>query len=385
MACVARSEESIHSSEVFVVGGANPSSTFGDTCKLDLRTLQWSKLSSDGLQARYEHSAFIPHSSPGNIYTFGGANESGNLNSLQVYDIKTAEWTTKTDIGKLPKPRTMHCAGYTGDKMYIFSGGHQGADPVSDLALHVFDTAANAWTNQTLKGDTPSARHGHVMAVIGSKLFLHGGMAGSVFYDDLFVVDLSSFKSCRLKQGTVFPCARAGHSVSVHCKTFYVFGGMCTQGALDDLFRYDTATLSWSLLKFDGPAPAPRLDHSMVCTVLPVNKNITKAKSTDERAAGISNGTDNAVNEPAHKPNIVPIDDWQVTVDGDAEKLGKLALSQCERPQHGNENRSTTPLHATTDDNEQYEYVPVCVVLGGMDTCGNIFNDVFVTKICADA
>jgi len=46
----------------------------------------------------------------------------------------------------------MHNAACAGDLLYIWGGGQQGAVPVTDLQLHVFNTSSNTWTQPTVKG-----------------------------------------------------------------------------------------------------------------------------------------------------------------------------------------------------------------------------------------
>lgn len=384
MACVARKENDLLS-EIYVLGGANPSCTFSDIYKLDLKSFSWLKMCGDGLHSRYEHFAFTPCSEPNSIYTFGGASESGNLNSIQVYDIKSDSWSDVGDIPNQPTPRTIHCGGWAGDNMYVYSGGFQGADPVPDKALYVFSSQSKRWSIHNLIGETPSPRHGHVMVVIDSKLYIHGGMAGTAFYDDLFVINLSSFKCLQLKKTNFWPCARAGHCASSFDRNIFIFGGMCSTGALDDMSSYDVTTLSWTLLKFDCPPPPPRLDHSMVCAMLPVqtfdsiNKNEASNKTVktplDHTKAKHGINQSNSLSN-SQKPNIVPIDDWHVSVDGNAENLQKLDLTGGAEKNDVQHNVTTSNGHAT-----EYEFVPVCIIIGGMDTAGNIFNDVFVTKL----
>lgn len=95
--------------------------------------------------------------------------------------------------------------------MYVWGGGHRGTDPVSDLSLHVLDVKSARWSRFRLKGfnlplddqfqtecclgEVPAARHGHVCAVVRGKLYLHGGMAGSEIFADLYRIDLTDHKS----------------------------------------------------------------------------------------------------------------------------------------------------------------------------------------------
>ena len=49
----------------------------------------------------------------------------------------------------------------------------------------------NEWKSPDTAGTPPSPRQGHVAAVLGGVLYVHGGMAGQTFLDDLHCLDLS--------------------------------------------------------------------------------------------------------------------------------------------------------------------------------------------------
>lgn len=73
-----------HGGKVLVLGGANPSQTFGDLYVLDLDTLSWDIVDSPGFKPRYEHSAFVPASTPDKLHVFAGADQQGNMNDIQA-------------------------------------------------------------------------------------------------------------------------------------------------------------------------------------------------------------------------------------------------------------------------------------------------------------
>ena len=233
--------------KVYVIGGANPSGPFCDTYVLDLNSRSWDTVDSPGLRPRYEHVAFVPESQPEKIYVFGGANQAGNMNDVQVLDTSTHTWTTLSPSGTAPSPRTHHTTASVGDRLLVYSGGHTGADPVGDRQVHCFDASREAWSVLTLRGDSPKPRHGHAMVAVGGKVFVHGGMAGSTFYDDLHVLDVERSAWVSVKRKRTSPCARAAHGM-VACGTdVFVFGGMNRDGALDDLHKLDTSKLGWGL------------------------------------------------------------------------------------------------------------------------------------------
>lgn len=51
------------------------------------------------------------------------------------------------------------------------------------------------WSQPETHGSPPSARHGHVMVATGTKLFVHGGLSGDKFFDDLHCIDISKYVS----------------------------------------------------------------------------------------------------------------------------------------------------------------------------------------------
>lgn len=225
---------------LYVIGGADPSGSFQDTYVLNLNTLSWEKLEAPDLQARYEHTAIVPCSQLESIYVFGGANQVGNLSSIQKFDTVSKLWSTPTVSGSSPSPRTFHTTVSIGDRMFIYSGGQSGADPVSDRIVHVFDTVSTAWSVLKVKGDSPKSRHGHVMVAIGNKIYLHGGMAGQTFYDDLHILDLDKNVWVHAKRKKVYPSARAGHGGCSVGNNLYIFGGMNRDGALSEMYKLDT-------------------------------------------------------------------------------------------------------------------------------------------------
>ena len=78
------------------------------------------------------------------------------------------------------------------------------------------------------------------MVALGDKIYLHGGMAGATFYDDLHVFDLekNNWSSVRKKRSN--PPPRAAHEGISHQGAVYMFGGMSGAGALDDAYRLNT-------------------------------------------------------------------------------------------------------------------------------------------------
>ncbi|XP_051492982.1 rab9 effector protein with kelch motifs isoform X1 [Apus apus] len=225
---------------VLLVGGADPAGAFADAHFVELGALRWAAAGWAGLRPRYEHATFLP-AGPARLWVFGGAHPAGNRSCVQALDPEIGTWESPEVGGEQPLPRTFHSSSAAvGDCLYVFGGGHRGAEPVQDQQLHVFDTATLTWSQPDTRGDPPSPRQGHVVAAVGTKLFIHGGLAGDVFYDDLFCIDTTDRRWVKIPATGEVPGGRASHSSAVFREHLYIFGGIGPEGALSTTYKYHT-------------------------------------------------------------------------------------------------------------------------------------------------
>ncbi|XP_078406019.1 rab9 effector protein with kelch motifs isoform X4 [Cetorhinus maximus] len=283
--------------KVIIVGGANPNGSFSDAHILDLDKHEWDVPEWKGLLPRYEHSSFVPVSRPGDLWLFGGADESANRNCVQVLNFETGVWRSPAVNGTPPTPRTCHgSTAAIGDCLYVFGGGDKGAEPVQDTQLHVFNKATLSWSQQSTEGKPPAPRHGHVMVAVDSKLYIHGGLAGENFFNDMYLID--------------------------------------------------TETNCWTLLEFDSPLPAGRLDHAMCVIPWKIREYETSTPATNDS-------------------------------DGQSDKVNTREESNKQSGTEGN----LTQRNCSVVQNQTESIVNLCLIFGGMDTQGGIYNDSFVTVI----
>ncbi|KAK3088282.1 hypothetical protein FSP39_017081 [Pinctada imbricata] len=360
--------------KLYVIGGANPSGAFCDTFVLDLATMMWDIVDFPGFRARYEHTAFCPKSQPDKIYVFGGADTTGNMNDIQVLDTNSNSWSSPTITGSPPSPRTFHGCAVVGDKFIVYSGGNSGPDPVGDRQVHCLDITTLAWSILPIKGDSPKPRHGHIMVAVGNRLYIHGGMAGSAFYDDLHIMDLDKNSWSNVRKKKVYPSARAAHSGASLGTNIYIFGGMNREGALDDMYKFDTLTNLWTKIELQGPPPPSRLDFGM-CVV-----ELTQSLAIDQTPE------EDIVTHAQQAKEIL-----------DRELKPGSASSRDSRQDTGSESSSVTyeiPQPETDEDEEETpraegataaasapsvgKKMTFALVHGGMDTEGEIFDDSLV-------
>ncbi|XP_004716506.1 rab9 effector protein with kelch motifs isoform X2 [Echinops telfairi] len=288
--------------------------------------------------ARVGHScSYLPSvgdAKRGKVFIVGGANPNRSFSDVHAMDLETNMWTTPEVTSPAPSPRTFHSSSAAiGSQLYVFGGGERGAQPVQDVKLHVFDANTLTWTQPETHGKPPSPRHGHVMVAAGTKLFIHGGLAGDKFYDDLYCIDISDMKWQKLRPTGAAPAGCAAHSAVVVGKHVYIFGGMAPTGALDTMYQYHIEKQHWTLLKFDTFLPPGRLDHSMC---------------------------------------VIP---WPVASASEKDDFDSVPLN-CEADRNFEDKAVIQG-----DDSQQSEDTLLCFVFGGMNTEGEIYDDCVVTVV----
>uniref|UniRef100_A0A8C8VX29 Rab9 effector protein with kelch motifs n=1 Tax=Peromyscus maniculatus bairdii TaxID=230844 RepID=A0A8C8VX29_PERMB len=273
----------------------------------------------------------------GKVFIVGGANPNQSFSDVHTMDLETRTWTTPEVSSPPPSPRTFHTSSAAiGNQLYVFGGGERGAQPVQDVKLHVFDANTLTWSQPETHGSPPSPRHGHVMVAAGTKLFIHGGLAGDKFFDDLHCIDISDMKWQKLSPTGAVPAGCAAHAAVAVGKHVYVFGGMTPTGALNTMYRYHTEKQHWTSLQFDTFLPAGRLDHSMCVVPWPV----TSSSANEDSESGILSCE---------------------AEEGDAAD------------KHGTQGGGSPE--------ESQANVLLCFVFGGMNTEGEIYDDCIVTVV----
>ncbi|CAF1410490.1 unnamed protein product [Adineta steineri] len=264
------------SSNIYIIGGANPSECFADIHSLSLpsqtsETFIWTKLiGEDSALRRYEHSAALSSDNNEQIIFFGGASTENNFNDVHVFNIptKTIEnWTPQDN--KLVSPRTHHSSCCIQNGLYIFSGGFQGAKAVDDAELYRFDLGSHTWSCVPAHGSPPEQRHGHCLLSLGnSRLYLHGGMDGRTFFSSLYSIDINE-KPPRWTEhvspsSSSCPMSRAAHGgVSIEStSTLFIFGGLSRSGqALNDTWSWSAKNEQWTEIVCRS-VPKARLDFA---------------------------------------------------------------------------------------------------------------------------
>ncbi|XP_024039010.1 acyl-CoA-binding domain-containing protein 5 isoform X1 [Citrus sinensis] len=251
---------------VYIFGGCCGGLHFGDVLMLNLDTMVWSTLATTGQGPgpRDSHSAILwGHK----MIVFGGTNGYKKVNDLHVLDLESKEWMRPECRGAPPSPRESHTATLVGDdKMVIFGGSGEGeANYLNDL--HVLDLKTMRWASPAVKGDIPVPRDSHSSNVIANRLFVYGGDCGDRYHGDIDMLDMNSLTwSRQLAIIGSSPGVRAGHAAINIGTKVYIIGGVGDKHYYNDIWILNVSTCSWSQLDTCGQQPQGRFSHAAVVT-----------------------------------------------------------------------------------------------------------------------
>jgi Rab9 effector protein with kelch motifs len=236
--------------KLYFIGGANPSGCFNDVYIFDLNTLSWDKIEDvkNFETGRYEHASL---SIDKQIYIFGGADQQETFNDILNFNTESNQCQKviidESNSKKSPSPRTIHNATCYKGQLIIFGGGAAGKSCIEDKQIYLYNPKNNKWISLTINSEQqPDVRHGHVMFNYNDEqIYLHGGMNGDSYYDDLWSLDLKIMKWSEVKfnksDSSKYPCKRAAHGGVCIDNKFYIFGGLDAKNgcALDDLWMFN--------------------------------------------------------------------------------------------------------------------------------------------------
>ena len=106
-------------------------------------------------------------------------------------------------------------------------------------------------------------RHRHAAAVVGSKIYVFGGLNNETIFSSLNVLDTNTLQWEELVGHGEWPCARHSHSLVAYGSKLFMFGGYSGEKVLGDLYSFDIQTCLWKVEKVGGRSPHARFSHSM--------------------------------------------------------------------------------------------------------------------------
>ncbi|XP_022107253.1 uncharacterized protein LOC110988234 [Acanthaster planci] len=297
--------------EVYMCGGHNNVTIFGDIWKLDLPSLQWTRLSTEMPVPTFFHSAAI--TSTKCLYIFGGVtclrdrDRTNNIFRIwldippltdialrkvlsllpnrsqdsinRLWDLGVPQ--TIMDLGTEPHPRSGHCCATDGYNLIVYGGYHpeyHRAEPGHGeviienqvfTEMWCFNFATETWHEVETEGDEPTATTGMSMIYIHrpERLLLHGGSGhpwGQNTNGDLIVFELLQKRWTSLRCIGDCPAPKYGQAIIVRQGHLYCYGGCRwlpdTENFLfnSELHHLDLESKEWSMLS-NEPENASRV------------------------------------------------------------------------------------------------------------------------------
>ncbi|XP_041662332.1 kelch-like protein 9 [Cheilinus undulatus] len=226
---------------LFIVGGQSTYDTKGKTAidsayRYDPRFDKWLQITSLNEKRTFFHLSALK----GKLYAVGGRNASGEIESVECYNLKKNEWTF---VNNMVEPHYGHAGTVHGDFMYI-SGGI--TRDTFQKELWCYDPVADTWNK---RADMMELRGLHCMCTVGDRLYVMGGnhFRGSSDYDDVLSCE---YYSPEMDQWTVvapMPRGQSDVGVTVFNGQIYVVGGYSwnSRCMVDIVQRYDPEQDIW--------------------------------------------------------------------------------------------------------------------------------------------
>ncbi|XP_028762976.1 tRNA wybutosine-synthesizing protein 2/3/4 [Neltuma alba] len=193
---------------------------------------------------------------------FGGMGRHARRNDLLLLDPYSGNLETIRTVGDLSlSPRLGHTSSLVGDDMFLI-GGRTGPDKILS-EVWVLDTAKNCWKLMQCGGSDFLPRHRHAAAVVGSNIYIFGGLDNDNIFSSLYILDTINLTWKEVPISGDWPCARHSHAMVAHGSQIFMFGGHNGAKALNDLYSFDIRKGQWKKEKTTGRNPHARFSHSM--------------------------------------------------------------------------------------------------------------------------
>ncbi|CAI0468320.1 unnamed protein product [Linum tenue] len=192
---------------------------------------------------------------------FGGKGRHARRNDSLLLDPSSGALTT-LDFGFGPSPRLGHTASVVGELVFIVGGR---TDPLNILnEVWVLDMPGKQWRLIECSGSSSfPPRHRHAAAVVGSNIYVFGGLNNDLILSSLHVFNTTNLQWEEVVANGDQPCPRHSHSMVAHASNLFMFGGHNGDQALGDLYSLDINTYTWRKEKTSGKSPSARFSHSM--------------------------------------------------------------------------------------------------------------------------
>ncbi|XP_045922425.1 rab9 effector protein with kelch motifs [Micropterus dolomieu] len=184
--------------------------------------------------------------------------------------LASGHWLEKEMRGEAPSPRHSHSLAVAGNVAFLF-GGVSCINQEEDIHVYFNDfymlTVSPddvTWEEIPQRGEVPAARGGHTLCVVKGKLYLFGGASSPDATECLPGVhsfDIVSLTwECLAVKGVALRSLR--HSSVAVGDNIYVYGGILEGNPTNDLLVFNTVSFTWTPVKTSGSLPPALSGHS---------------------------------------------------------------------------------------------------------------------------
>lgn len=200
-------------------------------------TIAWVRLSPEGFGPGHRADHCMAALDDKAFLMGGTADTAGSMmkNDLWRLDVKSSEafWENVSDhiSGDLPPSRMKHAmvAHSASSTLFVFGGQTASSALLGDLWSINVTSSSPTWKNLTDSIGRPEARHSTAITMVGSFLYLFGGVWQGDTYESegniLYSYDVVDPMWKRLDAGGVVPSRRHSHGMVAIEDSLYVLGG----------------------------------------------------------------------------------------------------------------------------------------------------------------
>ncbi|VDN07939.1 unnamed protein product [Thelazia callipaeda] len=204
------------------------------------------------------------------IYSFGVYGNSlhdGSLrNQITVYALDTSSYLPLFVDGMVPDGRINHTAVIFNDEMVVY-GGKTNLRGRLPRETYAYNFKQRKWRllriNVRFQGDVPVGRVFHTSCVIGTKMYVFGGISNDLRDQSMMILNLEKNQWERPQERGDIPIRRSNHCAWVYKNKMYIYGGFqnTDDQQMGIVHEFDPETSSWRKLKpcgFNGPGERHR-------------------------------------------------------------------------------------------------------------------------------
>lgn len=191
---------------------------------------------------------------------FGGVGRHARRNYSLMLDPQSGQLNEIYAVGP-PSSRLGHTSSMVGDQIFLI-GGRGGPDQILN-DVWVLHPSENRWMLLACTGSIFQPRHRHAAVVVGSNIYVFGGLNAEVIYSCMNVLNTETLQWSEVSIQGEWPSPRHSHSLIANGPLLFMFGGFDGKKALGDLYTFDIRTGMWKKGKTSGRAPFPRFSHCM--------------------------------------------------------------------------------------------------------------------------